>query len=144
MSNWPLPSIRELSGEVRALREQNATLARSLASAVARIDRMEGHRSNGLPPVYLGDVLAAISEAFDVTGHDLRSHRQTKTVAAARHAYFSLAKEMTRCSMPAIGAAVDREHTTVWYGIRSMAKRMADPDFAARYEKARKIIEDKA
>ena len=62
----------------------------------------------------LSDIKAAVCGVFDLTEADLISHSREQKYAHARHIFVGLARDMTDCSLPEIGAALGgRDHTTI-------------------------------
>ena len=64
-------------------------------------------------------------EAFGVTLADLRSSSRTASVAWARQVAMYLSRELTDATLPAIGRAFGRNHTTVLHACRRTAERIA-------------------
>lgn len=60
---------------------------------------------------------------------DLRSCRNARRVCLGRHIFMYLARYHTRKSYPAIGRFIDRDHTTIIWGVRRIEKlRQSDPE----------------
>jgi chromosomal replication initiator protein len=57
---------------------------------------------------------------------DLRSRRRGATLAKARHVAIWLARHATPCSLPQIGRAFDRDHTSVAHAIARVDRLMAE------------------
>ena len=73
--------------------------------------------------------------AFDLTAEDLRSPTREAKVAWARQVAMYLSRELTDATLPAIGKAFGRNHTTVMHACKRTADRIAsDP---AAYEAVR-------
>jgi chromosomal replication initiator protein len=73
--------------------------------------------------------------AFGLTVEDLRSPTRAAAVAWARQVAMYLARELTDATLPAIGKAFGRNHTTVMHACKRTADRIAtDP---AAYEAVR-------
>ena len=64
--------------------------------------------------------------AFDVTVEDLRSPSRAARVAWARQVAMYLSRELTDATLPAIGKAFGRNHTTVMHACKRTAERIAD------------------
>jgi chromosomal replication initiator protein len=64
-------------------------------------------------------------EAFGVSLADLRSSSRAAAVAWARQVAMYLSRELTDATLPAIGRAFGRNHTTVLHACRRTADRMA-------------------
>jgi Bacterial dnaA protein helix-turn-helix len=99
-----------------------------------------------LPPrrVRIADIIAAVCVHCGVKKSDLLSHRRTPDLVGPRHLAMYLARETTDLAYPAIGRLLgDRDHTTILYGSRKVAARMAvDPEFRADVELIAKRIRE--
>ncbi len=81
------------------------------------------------------DVQVRTCEAFGVSLEELRSSSRVARVAWPRQVAMYLSRELTDATLPAIGRAFDRNHTTVMHACKRTAARMAaDP---AAYEAVR-------
>ena len=86
-------------------------------------------------------VLAAVATAFNEPLAELLSERRHQAAVKARHAAMALSREMTPRSLPVIGRAMGRDHTTVLHGLRVHQVRLLnDPGYAARVARARTIL----
>lgn len=91
----------------------------------------------------LDPIMRAVCEAFGTEKRWIRSQRRNRKHIEPRLAFYLLADEFSEQSLPTIGRFICRDHTTVMHGVKRGRQVLADdPDFAARYEKARKIIEE--
>ncbi|GGG30814.1 hypothetical protein GCM10010964_18400 [Caldovatus sediminis] len=118
-----------------------AALALRLARLEARVGRLErpagaaaAPAAEPLPaPPRLRAIIAATAAAFGLPEAEIRSARRQG--APPRHVAMALARRLTGASLPAIGRAFGRDHSTVLYAVRRIAARAAaDPAFAARLE----------
>ncbi len=71
------------------------------------------------------DIQERVAEAFGVPLAELRSTSRTPAVAWARQVAMYLARELTDATLPAIGRAFGRNHTTVLHACRRTAERIA-------------------
>ena len=77
-----------------------------------------------------------VCSGFGITELDLLSHRSGRTQAKPRQVGYWLARHATSASLPEIGRAFDRDHSTVMHGIAQVEARMAaDPAFAITVRK---------
>lgn len=87
-------------------------------------------------------VLAAVAGAAGVAPQRLRGRGQDQGLTRIRHLAMLLLRE--RCagtSLPAIGDFLDRDHSTVIYGCRRAAERLArDPDYRSLHARASDIL----
>jgi chromosomal replication initiation ATPase DnaA len=76
--------------------------------------------------------------AVGTSVNDLLSDRRGGDALIARHIAFVLAKDLTRLSLPKIGRAFDRDHTTVLHALRSWSARVTKhPGLAEKLARAR-------
>lgn len=82
-------------------------------------------------------IMDAVAKHYGIRVADLVGKKRTRGIARPRQVAMSLTKELTGLSLPAIGGAFGgRDHTTVMYGIRTIADlRKSDAGLAADYEK---------
>lgn len=85
------------------------------------------------PRLTVARILAETSAEFEIPVAELLSPWREQRLIPARHAAMWLARRMTKHSLPAIGRAMQRDHTVVRHGVIETERRMAaDPAFAAR------------
>lgn len=119
-----------------------AVLALRLARLEARVARLEGPAGAPPapaaepappPPPRLRAIIAATAAECGVTeAQILSSQRQ---FALARQVAMYLARRLTPASLPAIGRAFRRDHSTVLHAVRLIEARAAtDGDFAGRLD----------
>lgn len=83
--------------------------------------------------------IAVAAEHFDVPRREMISHRRNRRTSWARHVAVWLAKSTTTLSLPAIGAAFDRDHTTIQNAIDVVDRRRRE-DPAVREELAALVL----
>jgi chromosomal replication initiator protein len=74
-------------------------------------------------------------EAFGISLDDMRSTSRSAQIAWARQVAMYLSRELTDATLPAIGRAFGRNHTTVMHACKRTAARMAED--RAAYEAVR-------
>jgi chromosomal replication initiator protein len=118
-------NIRELEGaliRVTAFASLNKTpIDRSLAEIVLRdliadISTMQ---------ISTATIMAATAEYFDTTVEELRGPGKTRALAQSRQIAMYLCRELTDLSLPKIGQAFGRDHTTVMYAEKKIRAEMA-------------------
>jgi chromosomal replication initiator protein len=118
-------NIRELEGaliRVTAFASLNQTpIDRALAEIVLRdlISDVESMQ------ISTATIMAATAEYFDTTVEELRGPGKTRSLAQARQIAMYLCRELTDLSLPKIGQAFGRDHTTVMYAERKIRGEMA-------------------
>jgi|SRR5579863_3208730 len=92
-------------------------------------------------PIGLRDVESAVCARFGLKLEQLQSLNRARQVARPRQIAMFLAREMTGLSLPRIGRHFCRDHTTILYAVRKIARMMAaDPDFAAQVAGCRELL----
>jgi chromosomal replication initiator protein len=71
------------------------------------------------------EIQSRTCDAFGVTLEELRSTSRTAVVASARQVAMYLSRELTDATLPAIGKAFGRNHTTVMHACKRTAERIA-------------------
>lgn len=85
-----------------------------------------------VPGISVAAIVEATSEVFGVSAQDIRSHRRTPGVVAARFCAVGLSCEYTSKTLAQIGFAIgDRDHTTIIYARDRFPQLLAiDADYA--------------
>jgi hypothetical protein len=78
--------------------------------------------------ILVKDCADVVSTILQVSIKDLYGDRKQKWVAEARMYVYWLAKEYTRFSLPRIGRAMRRDHSTILHGIRKINKLIEEKD----------------
>lgn len=82
--------------------------------------------------VTVSDCLSAVEREFGVPRIDLLSHRRLIDHARPRQIVMWLARRVTSHSLPQIGRAMDRDHTTIMHGIQRVEElRRGSDEFRA-------------
>jgi chromosomal replication initiator protein len=119
-------NIRELEGaliRVTAFASLNKTpIDKSLAEIVLR-DLIADVNS-----IQIGTagIMAATAEYFETTVEELRGPGKTRALASSRQIAMYLCRELTDLSLPKIGQAFGRDHTTVMYAEKKIRGEMAE------------------
>jgi chromosomal replication initiator protein len=118
-------NIRELEGaliRVTAFASLNkAAIDKSLAEIVLR-DLIS---DAGSTQISHATIMAATAEYFETTIEELRGPGKTRALAQSRQIAMYLCRELTDLSLPKIGQAFGRDHTTVMYAERKIRGEMA-------------------
>lgn len=141
---------------VAARREDVTAVARSDASSIDAIDRADricradradrngradaapseiadGRAAGSAAAVELAWIVEEAALVFGISVDALLGSRRLRVVARPRQAAMWVCKQLTQRSMPSIGRAFGRDHTTVLYGCRTIdAVMRIDADFAAQ------------
>ncbi|MEZ0352693.1 chromosomal replication initiator protein DnaA [Mycobacterium sp. pR1184] len=119
-------NIRELEGaliRVTAFASLNKTpIDKSLAEIVLRDLIADASTMQ----ISAATIMAATAEYFDTTVEELRGPGKTRALAQSRQIAMYLCRELTDLSLPKIGQAFGRDHTTVMYAQRKILSEMAE------------------
>ena len=134
-------NIRELEGALRRVIANAQFTGRAVTVDMAKEvlrDIIESHKRQ----VTIENIQRTVSEYFKIRINDLTSRRRSRSVTRPRHFAMALAKELTKHSLPEIGAAFGgRDHTTVLYACRKIAKlRVQDVTTADDYTALLRIL----
>lgn len=66
--------------------------------------------------------MLAVSEYYDVTPDDLRGPKRQRTVSVPRQVAMYICRELVNASLPVIGAAFNRDHTTVMHACEKVSQ----------------------
>ena len=119
-------NIRELEGaliRVTAFASLNKT---PIDKALAEIVLRDLIADAGTIQISAATVMAATAEYFDTTVEELRGPGKTRALAQSRQIAMYLCRELTDLSLPKIGQAFGRDHTTVMYAQRKILSEMAE------------------
>ena len=134
-------NVRELEGALRRVIANAKFTGRAVTVDMVREvlrDIIESHKRL----VTMENIQRTVSEYFKIRVNDLTSRRKSRSVTRPRHIAMALAKELTKHSLPEIGAAFGgRDHTTVLYACRKIAKlREQDVTTADDYNALLRIL----
>ena len=119
-------NIRELEGaliRVTAFASLNKTLIdKSLAEIVLR----DLIADAGTMQISTAAIMATTAEYFETTVEELRGPGKTRALAQSRQIAMYLCRELTDLSLPKIGQAFGRDHTTVMYAEKKIRGEMAE------------------
>lgn len=103
-----LSASSRLRGEAMTVEFARATLKDMLAA----YERM----------VTIDNIKRTVATYYNIRVADLNSQRRTRSLARPRQMAMALAKELTQHSLPEIGEAFGRDHTTVLHACRKIAE----------------------
>jgi len=119
-------NIRELEGaliRVTAFASLNKTpIDKSLAEIVLRDLISDASTMQ----ISTAAIMAATAEYFQTTVEELRGPGKTRALAQSRQIAMYLCRELTDLSLPKIGQAFGRDHTTVMYAEKKIRGEMAE------------------
>ena len=119
-------NIRELEGaliRVTAFASLNKTrIDRALAEVVLRDLIADATTMQ----ISTAAIMAVTAEYFETTVEELRGPGKTRALAQSRQIAMYLCRELTDLSLPKIGQAFGRDHTTVMYAEKKIRGEMAE------------------
>lgn len=118
-------NIRELEGaliRVTAFASLNKT---PIDTALAEIVLRDLIADAGTMQISAATIMAATAEYFDTTVEELRGPGKTRALAQSRQIAMYLCRELTDLSLPKIGQAFGRDHTTVMYAQKKIRNEMS-------------------
>jgi chromosomal replication initiator protein len=116
-----LSASSRLRGEPMSVEFARATLKDMLAA----YERM----------VTIDNIKRTVANYYNIRVSDLNSPRRTRSLARPRQVAMALAKELTQHSLPEIGEAFGKDHTTVLHACRKIAElREGEVKYREDYE----------
>ena len=119
-------NIRELEGaliRVTAFASLNKT---SIDKSLAEIVLRDLISDASVMQISTAAIMAATAEYFETTVEELRGPGKTRALAQSRQIAMYLCRELTDLSLPKIGQAFGRDHTTVMYAEKKIRGEMAE------------------
>lgn len=134
-------NVRELEGALRTVIAY-ATLTHAPITLELAREALKDIVKAQDRQVTLDAILKALAEYYRLRGADLTSRSRKRSLVRPRQVGMALAKELTSCSLPEIGAAFGgRDHTTVLYACeRVIELRRDDESIATDYGNLRRIL----
>lgn len=91
--------------------------------------------------VSIEDVQRKVAERYNIRVSEMTSKRRERSVARPRQIAMYLAKNLTTKSLPDIGRAFDRDHTTVIHAVKTIEEMcLKDPAFKAEIDSLRRVL----
>ncbi|MGE0809915.1 MAG: chromosomal replication initiator protein DnaA [Immundisolibacter sp.] len=134
-------NVRELEGALRTVIAY-ATLTHAPITLELAREALKDIVKAQDRQVTLDAILKAVAEYYRLRGADLTSRSRKRSLVRPRQVGMALAKELTSCSLPEIGAAFGgRDHTTVLYACERVVElRRNEESIAADYGNLRRIL----
>ena len=122
-------NIRELEGALRRLVANSQFMGRDITIEFAK-DALRDMLAAQDKRVSIESIQKTVAEYYKVRTSDLLSAKRNRAIARPRQIAMSLAKELTKHSLPDIGGAFGgRDHTTVLHATRKI-KELRESDSA--------------
>ena len=118
-------NIRELEGALIRVTAFASLNKSPIDTALAELVLRDLLADAGTIQISAATIMAATAEYFDTTIEELRGPGKTRALAQSRQIAMYLCRELTDLSLPKIGQAFGRDHTTVMYAQKKILNEMA-------------------
>ncbi|OBF23114.1 chromosomal replication initiation protein DnaA [Mycobacterium sp. ACS4331] len=118
-------NIRELEGALIRVTAFASLNKAQIDTALAEIVLRDLIADASTMQISAATIMAATAEYFDTTVEELRGPGKTRALAQSRQIAMYLCRELTDLSLPKIGQAFGRDHTTVMYAQKKILNEMA-------------------
>jgi hypothetical protein len=123
------PTVTYARRNTYYLTREEARIAIRQAAAKAYAEQQARDAAEELQRVArIADIVAAVGAYYGVSKIDLLSDCRTPRLILPRHVAMYLARTLTPCSLPMIGRLLNKDHTTVHFGYRKIARLIGLPD----------------
>lgn len=119
-------NIRELEGALIRVTAFASLNKAPIDKALAEIVLRDLIADASTMQISAATIMAATAEYFDTSIEELRGPGKTRALAQSRQIAMYLCRELTDLSLPKIGQAFGRDHTTVMYAQRKILSEMAE------------------
>ena len=119
-------NIRELEGALIRVTAFASLNKSAIDKALAEIVLRDLIADASIMQISAATIMAATAEYFDTTVEELRGPGKTRALAQSRQIAMYLCRELTDLSLPKIGQAFGRDHTTVMYAQKKILSEMAE------------------
>ena len=123
-------NVRELEGALNTLSARANLSGRAITLDFAQ-EALRDHLSVQERLVSIPNIQKTVADYFGLRHGDLVSKRRQRSVVRPRQMAMTLAKELTEHSLPEIGEAFSRDHTTVLHACR-VVRKLVETDGRAR------------
>jgi len=118
-------NIRELEGALIRVTAFASLNKSPIDTALAELVLRDLLADAGTMQISAATIMAATADYFDTTVEELRGPGKTRALAQSRQIAMYLCRELTDLSLPKIGQAFGRDHTTVMYAQKKILNEMA-------------------
>jgi chromosomal replication initiator protein len=119
-------NIRELEGALIRVTAFASLSNTAIDKALAEIVLRDLIADASTVQISTATIMAVTAEYFETSIEELRGPGKTRALAQARQIAMYLCRELTDLSLPKIGEAFGRDHTTVMYAERKIRDGMAE------------------
>lgn len=127
-------NVRELEGALNRLAASSRFLGREITEDFAR-ETLNDVFSAYERLITIENIKRTVAKYYNISIRDLESARRSRSVARPRQTAMALCKELTQHSLPEIGEAFGKDHTTVLHACRKLPSlREDDPRIREDWE----------
>ncbi len=91
--------------------------------------------------ISIENIQKTVAEFYKIKVADMYSQRRTRNIARPRQIAMALAKELTHHSLPEIGDAFNKDHTTVLHACRKIdSLRIEQPQISREYDQLSQVL----
>jgi chromosomal replication initiator protein len=119
-------NIRELEGALIRVTAFASLNGQPLELKLAEVVLRDLIPDTALVEINSSTIMAVTAEYFNTTVDELCGPGKARPLAQARQIAMYLCRELTELSLPKIGQAFGRDHTTVMYATRKVRKEMSE------------------
>ena len=133
-------NVRELEGALHRLSASAQITGRAISVDFAR-ETLKDMLAAYERLITIDNIKRQVSTYYNIRVTDLSSPRRTRSLARPRQIAMALAKELTQHSLPEIGHAFGKDHTTVLHACRKVAElRKEDARVREDYENLLRLL----
>ncbi len=133
-------NVRQLEGALNRLSASAQITGRAITVDFAR-ETLKDMLAAYERLITIDNIKRQVSSYFNIRVTDLSSPRRTRSLARPRQIAMALAKELTQHSLPEIGHAFGKDHTTVLHATRKVAElRKEDARVREDYENLLRLL----
>ena len=126
-------NVRELEGALNRVRAHTNFTKQPLTIELAK-SALKDILAQGYKPITIDEIQRVVAEYYSIKVSDLKGKQRKQSIVRPRQVAMSLAKELTEYKLPAIGQAFGKDHSTVIYAHRAIAKlRLEDSELDREY-----------
>ncbi|MBR7169581.1 MAG: chromosomal replication initiator protein DnaA [Alistipes sp.] len=125
-------NVRQIEGTVKKIKAHRDLndMPLDLQNVSRAISDMFKNEGNSLPTPSL--IIHQVCQFYNLDEAVIRSNQRTKNVAEARHIAVYLIRKLTNLSLPAIGAELGKDHTTILYSVEKIEASLKKGNTALR------------
>lgn len=128
-------NIRQLEGALIKLHAYASLMKTSVTPTLAEDVLGRYFGANAPRPVDIEQVQQAVAGQYRVDVSDLKGKCRSQDIVLPRQVAMYLIRQLTECSLPSIGKAFGRDHSTVLHACKKIEEKLtADRAFAALME----------